>query len=93
MENILEECRRLAESGVTELNLVAQDTTRYGEDLYGESRLPELIDAVCALEKVHWVRVLYCYPTGSSRPSRASPRRCITSISRCSTPAPMCCGI
>ena len=62
MENILEECRRLAESGVTELNLVAQDTTRYGEDLYGESRLPELIDAVCALEKVHWVRVLYCYP-------------------------------
>ena len=62
MGNILEECRRLAESGVTELNLVAQDTTRYGEDLYGESRLPELIDAVCALEKVHWVRVLYCYP-------------------------------
>ena len=62
MENILEECRRLVESGVTELNLVAQDTTRYGEDLYGESRLPELIDAVCALEKVHWVRVLYCYP-------------------------------
>ena len=62
MENILEECRRLAESGVTELNLVAQDTTRYGEDLDGESRLPELIDAVCALEKVHWVRVLYCYP-------------------------------
>ena len=62
MENILEECRRLAESGVTELNLVAQDTTRYGEDLYGESRLPELIDAVCALEKVHWVWVLYCYP-------------------------------
>ena len=62
MENILEECRRLAESGVTELNLVAQDTTRYGEDLYGESRLPELIDAVCALEKVRWVRVLYCYP-------------------------------
>lgn len=62
MENILEECRRLAESGVTELNLVAQDTTRYGEDLYGESRLPELIDAVCALKKVHWVRVLYCYP-------------------------------
>ena len=62
MENILEECRRLAESGVTELNLVAQDTTRYGEDLYGESRLPELIDAVCALEKVHWVRELYSYP-------------------------------
>ena len=62
MENILEECRRLAESGVTELNLVAQDTTRYGEDLYGESRLPELIDAVCALEKGRWVRVLYCYP-------------------------------
>ena len=45
-----------------ELNLVAQDTTRYGEDIYGEGRLPELIDAVCEIEGVHWVRILYCYP-------------------------------
>ena len=62
MENVLEECRALAARGVTEINLVAQDTTRYGEDLYGESRLPELIDGVCEIEGVHWVRVLYCYP-------------------------------
>lgn len=61
MENIVEECRRLAENGVTEINLVAQDTTRYGEDLYGESRLPELIEAVADIEEVHWVRILYCY--------------------------------
>ena len=62
MENVMEEVRTLAQNGVTEINLVAQDTTRYGEDLYGESRLPELIDAVCELPEVHWVRVLYCYP-------------------------------
>lgn len=62
MENIVEECKKLAEQGVTEINLVAQDTTRYGEDLYGESRLPELIDAVCEIPEVHWVRILYCYP-------------------------------
>ena len=62
MENVIEECKELAARGVTELNLVAQDTTRYGEDIYGESRLPELIDAVCEIEGVHWVRILYCYP-------------------------------
>lgn len=62
MENVVEECKALAARGVTEINLVAQDTTRYGEDLYGESRLPELIDAVCEIDGVHWVRVLYCYP-------------------------------
>lgn len=62
MENVMEEIRTLVGRGVTEVNLVAQDTTRYGEDLYGESRLPELIDAVCELPQVHWVRVLYCYP-------------------------------
>lgn len=62
MENIVEECRQLAAQGVKELNLVAQDTSRYGEDLYGGYRLPQLIDAVCEIEGVHWVRVLYCYP-------------------------------
>lgn len=62
MENVIEECKELAARGVTELNLVAQDTTRYGEDIYGEGRLPELIDAVCEIEGVHWVRILYCYP-------------------------------
>ena len=61
-EQILAEARSLAAQGVKELVVVAQDTTRYGEDIYGESRLPELIDAVCEIEGVHWVRILYCYP-------------------------------
>ena len=62
-EDIVAECRRLAASGVTELTLIAQDTSRYGCDI-GEGRylLPELLEAVSAIEGVHWVRVLYCYP-------------------------------
>ena len=63
MEKIVEEARALAKSGVKELNLVAQDTSRYGLDLYGEYRLPQLIDAVCAIPEIEWVRILYCYPT------------------------------
>lgn len=62
MENIVEEARGLAKSGVRELILVAQDTTRYGEDLYHESKLPELLDRLCAVEGIHWIRLLYCYP-------------------------------
>ena len=62
-EDIVEECRRLAAEGVTELTLIAQDTSRYGCDI-GDGRflLPELLEAVSAIEGVHWVRVLYCYP-------------------------------
>ena len=62
MENILEEVRRFAAQGVTEMNLVAQDTTRYGEDIYGKLMLPALIREVCKVDGVHWVRILYCYP-------------------------------
>ena len=62
MEHIIEEARRLAARGVREINLVAQDTSRYGLDLYGEYKLPELIREVCKIPEVHWVRVLYCYP-------------------------------
>lgn len=62
METIVEEARGLAESGVRELILVAQDTTRYGEDLYHESKLPDLLDRLCAIEGIHWIRLLYCYP-------------------------------
>jgi ribosomal protein S12 methylthiotransferase len=47
---------------ITELTLVAQDTTRYGEDLYGQSRLPELLGRLNAVEGLKWIRVLYCYP-------------------------------
>lgn len=62
IENILEEARWLADNGVTELVVVAQDTTRYGEDIYGESRLPELLTELCKIEGFHWIRTLYLYP-------------------------------
>ncbi len=62
MEDILSEAQELVLGGVKELVLVAQDTTRYGEDLYGKGRLPELLKELCRLEGLHWVRVLYTYP-------------------------------
>ncbi len=62
MEDLLAEANWLADSGVTELNVIAQDTTRYGEDLYGENRLPQLLTELCKIEKLRWIRVLYCYP-------------------------------
>ena len=61
-EEIVDECERLAEGGVTEITLIAQDTSRYGNDIYGKTRMSELLRRVAALEKVKWVRVLYCYP-------------------------------
>ena len=60
--DILEEVRRLAAEGVREFTLIAQDTTRYGTDEGGESRLPELIEEVAAIPGVEWLRALYCYP-------------------------------
>ena len=62
MEDLLEESRKLARDGVKELILVAQDTARYGMDLYGEKRLHELISALCRIEGIRWIRLLYCYP-------------------------------
>lgn len=62
MEDILDEASRLCEKGVKELVVVAQDTTRYGEDLYGEYKLPELLSELGKLEKLKWIRLLYCYP-------------------------------
>ena len=62
IESIVDEVKDLASKGITEFILVAQDTTRYGEDLYGESKLPELLSEVCKVDGVHWVRTLYCYP-------------------------------
>ncbi len=62
MENIVEEAKALAKSGVREINLVAQDTSRYGQDIYGSYKLAELIDKVCEIPQVEWVRILYCYP-------------------------------
>lgn len=62
MEDVLAEARWLAENGVTEVVVIAQDTTRYGEDLYGESKLPELLKKIAEIDGIRWIRVLYCYP-------------------------------
>ena len=62
MESILEEAKTLAADGTKELIVIAQDTTRYGLDLYKKLKLPELLRALCKIEGVEWVRVLYCYP-------------------------------
>ena len=61
-ENVIEEAKQLAEKGVRELNVIAQDTTRYGEDLFGEPYLAKLLKELCKIEKLRWIRVLYCYP-------------------------------
>ncbi|MDR1927075.1 MAG: 30S ribosomal protein S12 methylthiotransferase RimO [Oscillospiraceae bacterium] len=62
MEEIVAEARSLAAQGVKEIILIAQDTTRYGLELYGELRLPALLRALCGIEELHWIRLLYCYP-------------------------------
>lgn len=62
IESILDEARGLAESGTKELILIAQDTSKYGMDLYGEYRLPELLDELQKLEGIEWIRILYIYP-------------------------------
>ncbi|MBQ4617852.1 MAG: 30S ribosomal protein S12 methylthiotransferase RimO [Clostridia bacterium] len=62
MTSLVEEATALAQNGVKELVLVAQDTTLYGQDLYGESRLVELLEALCDVQGIEWIRLLYCYP-------------------------------
>lgn len=62
MESVLQEARWLAENGVTEIVVIAQDSTRYGEDLYGKSELPKLLRKLCEINEFKWIRVLYCYP-------------------------------
>lgn len=62
MEEVIKEAETLASNGVTELVVIAQDTSRYGEDIYGESRLPELLKRLCRIEGLKWIRTLYCYP-------------------------------
>lgn len=61
-EELLTEARALAAEGVKELILVAQETTVYGTDLYGEKRLPKLLHELCGIEGFRWIRILYCYP-------------------------------
>lgn len=62
MESVIDEAKQLVAGGVKELILIAQDTTRYGIDLYGELVLPKLLDKLCELEDLKWIRLLYCYP-------------------------------
>lgn len=62
MERLLKEAQDLAEQGVKELILVAQETTLYGKDLYGEKSLPKLLRELCKISGIRWIRILYCYP-------------------------------
>ena len=62
MEEILEEAKKLASVGIKELIVIAQDTTRYGEDLYGKSKLSELLNELCKIDDFEWIRFLYAYP-------------------------------
>ncbi len=62
MESILAEAEALAKSGIKELILIAQDTTRYGEDIYGELKLSALLRELCKIQGIEWIRLLYCYP-------------------------------
>ena len=62
MENLLKEAKELADQGVKELILVAQETTLYGKDIYGEKSLHKLLKELCKVSGIQWIRILYCYP-------------------------------
>lgn len=62
MEDIIEEVKSLAKNGVKEIILIAQDTTKYGIDIYGEKKLPELLRKLSIINELDWIRILYCYP-------------------------------
>lgn len=62
MEDIIAQAKELVQGGVRELILIAQDTTRYGQDIYNKLMLPELLRELCKIEDVKWIRLLYCYP-------------------------------
>ena len=63
-EDIIEEAKKLAEDGIKELIVIAQDTTKYGEDIYGENKLAELLKKLSEIEDIKWIRFLYSYPEG-----------------------------
>ncbi len=62
MEDILLEAKELAEAGVKELILVAQETTVYGQDIYGKKSIPDLLNKLCEIDGINWIRILYAYP-------------------------------
>ncbi len=63
-EDIIEEAKELAKKGIQELIIIAQDTTKYGVDLYGESKLAELLEEISKIKEIKWIRFLYSYPEG-----------------------------
>ena len=62
MEDVIEEAKKLAKSGIKELIVIAQDTTKYGTDIYGEPKLAELLEKLCKIDGIKWIRFLYAYP-------------------------------
>ena len=66
MEDILSEARNLGKQGVKELTVIAQDTTRYGIDIYGEYKLAELLKKLCEVQGIEWIRLMYAYPESVS---------------------------
>ena len=64
MEDILDEAEMLAKKGIKELIVIAQDTTKYGVDIYGESKLAELLEKISKVKGIEWIRFLYSYPEG-----------------------------
>ena len=64
MEDIIEEAKMLAKKGIKELIVIAQDTTKYGVDIYGKSKLAELLEELSKIEDIKWIRFLYSYPEG-----------------------------
>ena len=62
IDELVKEARTMAADGVRELILVAQETTLYGQDLYGSKKLPELLEKLCDIDGIEWIRLLYCYP-------------------------------
>ena len=80
MDEIIDEVTRLAQNGTREFNLIAQDLSYYGKDLYGDFRLPELVEALAAIEGVKWIRLHYTYPNnfplGTLDIMRDNPKVC-----------------
>ena len=97
IEEVVAEARELAADGVRELIIVAQDTTYYGMDLYGEPRLAELLRELEQVEGLDWIRLMYFYPMYFTRRADRHDRRsrsgsCRISTCRCSTSTTACCG-
>lgn len=92
LEAVTEEAEALAAAGVRELIVVAQDTTRYGEDLYGSCRLPELLTRLCTIEGIRWIRILYAYPDRVTKELLAVMAKEEKIVNYLDLPIQHCCG-